>query len=75
MNKQILISRLNQLHRIRLGCLNTPLDPLARFSKALGGHEIWVKGDVLAGFVIGRKKAINFNVVPGDVFKQRPNLA
>jgi 1-aminocyclopropane-1-carboxylate deaminase/D-cysteine desulfhydrase-like pyridoxal-dependent ACC family enzyme len=47
MNRQTLKSKLANLHPIQLGYLNSPLDPLPRLSKTLGGPEIWVKRDDL----------------------------
>ncbi|WP_343081788.1 D-cysteine desulfhydrase [Ostreiculturibacter nitratireducens] len=42
--------------RIRLGHLPTPLEPMPRLTKALGGPEIWIKRDDCTGLSTGGNK-------------------
>ena len=34
--------QLARIPRVRLGHLSTPLEPMPRLSKALGGPELWI---------------------------------
>lgn len=45
------------LARIPLAHLPTPLEPLPRFSEALGGPQIWIKRDDQTGLATGGNKA------------------
>lgn len=74
MNIHTLKSKLADLHPIQLGYLNTPLDPLPRLSKALGGPEIWVKRDDLTGLATGGNKVRKLNFVLADMLKYKPDL-
>ncbi len=47
---------LADLPRVPLGWLNTPLEPLPRFSATLGGPPIWIKRDDLTGLAFGGNK-------------------
>ena len=47
---------LTNLNRVPLGELNTPLEPLPRFSAALGGPQVWIKRDDLTGLAFGGNK-------------------
>src|ERR1700704_1101662 len=48
---------LDQIDHIRLALLPTPLEPLPRLSRMLGGPEIWVKRDDCTGLGLGGNKA------------------
>ncbi len=74
MQKQTLKSKLTQLHPIQLGYLNTPLDPLPRLSKALGGPELWAKRDDLTGLATGGNKVRKLNFVLADALAHKPDL-
>ena len=74
MHKQTLKSKLADLHPIQLGHLNTPLDPLPRLSKALGGPEMWVKRDDLTGLATGGNKVRKLNFVLADMLQHKPDL-
>ncbi len=52
-NKTMHISRFPRLH---FAHLPTPLEPLPRLSKALGGPEIWIKRDDCTGLSTGGNK-------------------
>lgn len=47
---------LTRFPRVRLAHLPTPLEPLPRLSKALGGPEIWIKRDDCTGLSSGGNK-------------------
>lgn len=47
---------LDALPRVSLGHLPTPLEPLTRLSKELGGPNIWVKRDDCTGLATGGNK-------------------
>jgi L-cysteate sulfo-lyase len=47
---------IEQLPRVSLAHLPTPLEPLPRFSAALGGPPIWVKRDDCTGLAFGGNK-------------------
>jgi D-cysteine desulfhydrase family pyridoxal phosphate-dependent enzyme len=47
---------LKQLPRTALAHLPTPVEPLPRLSRALGGSELWVKRDDLTGLAFGGNK-------------------
>lgn len=74
MTKQTLKSKLTQLHPVQLGHLNTPLDPLPRLSKALGGPEMWVKRDDMTGLATGGNKVRKLNFVLADMLQHKPDL-
>jgi len=48
--------QLARIPRVRLGHLSTPLEPMPRLSKALGGPELWVKRDDCTGLATGGNK-------------------
>lgn len=48
--------QLARIPRVRLGHLLTPLEPMPRLSKALGGPEIWIKRDDCTGLATGGNK-------------------
>jgi len=58
--------------RPRLGLANlpTPIERLVRFSKALGGPEIWIKRDDLTGLATGGNKARKLEFLIGDALSQ-----
>lgn len=49
-------SAIAALPRVSLGWLDTPLEPLPRFSVALGGPPVWIKRDDLTGLAFGGNK-------------------
>ncbi len=58
-------SPLASLHRIALAHLPTPVEPLPRFSAALGGPEVWVKRDDLTGLATGGNKTRKLEFLVG----------
>lgn len=53
---ETLRTQLQALNPLALGHLPTPLEPLPRLSRALGGPEIWVKRDDQTGLATGGNK-------------------
>src|SRR6185369_10223352 len=56
--------------RLALANLPTPIERLARFSKALGGPQIWIKRDDLTGLATGGNKARKLEFLIGDALSQ-----
>lgn len=52
-----LVERVDRLPRFQLAHLPTPLELLPRFSKALGGPQVYIKRDDCTGLVFGGNKA------------------
>lgn len=52
-----IIPRLEQLPRVRLAHLPTPVEPLPNLSRVLGGPELWIKRDDQTGLATGGNKA------------------
>ncbi len=57
---------LSRFPRTRLAHLPTPLEPLPRLSKHLGGPKIWVKRDDCTGLATGGNKTRKLEFVMGD---------
>src|ERR687893_181858 len=55
-----------EAERLRLAHLPTPLDPLERLSRELGGPRIWVKRDDLTGLAGGGNKTRKLEFLLGD---------
>ena len=51
------MTSLEQVDYVRLALLPTPLEPLPRLSRMLGGPEIWIKRDDCTGLGLGGNKA------------------
>ncbi|MFO0809648.1 MAG: D-cysteine desulfhydrase family protein [Gemmataceae bacterium] len=49
--------RIDALPRVRLAHLPTPLEPVPRFSKAIGSVRVWLKRDDCTGLLFGGNKA------------------
>jgi 1-aminocyclopropane-1-carboxylate deaminase len=60
--------------RARLATLPTPLHPLARLARALGGPELWVKRDDLTGLAGGGNKTRKLEFVVGDALRVGADL-
>ncbi len=56
--------------RLRLAHLPTPLEPLERLSRKLGGPRIWVKRDDLTGLAGGGNKTRKLEFLLGDALDQ-----
>ncbi len=60
--------------RIRLGHLPTPLEPLPRLSKALGGPEIWIKRDDCTGLSTGGNKTRKLEFLMAEAQQQGADI-
>src|SRR5215208_637502 len=56
--------------RVRLAHLPTPLEPLERLSRELGGPRIWVKRDDLTGLAGGGNKTRKLEFLLGEALDQ-----
>ncbi len=56
--------------RISLGFFPTPLVPLSRLTKALGGPEIWIKRDDQTGLALGGNKTRKLEFLMADAVAQ-----
>lgn len=63
-------ARLDRFARIKLAALPTPVEPMPRFSEALGGPEIWIKRDDLTGLCFGGNKTRQLKFVFADLLGQ-----
>ena len=61
-----LAERISALPRVRLAHIPTPLHPLPRLSKLLGGPEIWIKRDDCTGLAGGGNKARKLEFLLAD---------
>src|SRR5579863_9838890 len=56
--------------RIRLGHLNTPLEPMPRLSELLGGPTLYIKRDDCTGLSTGGNKTRKLEFLIGDALAQ-----
>lgn len=61
---------LDTFPRVRLASLPTPLEPLTRLSRALGGPELWIKRDDLTGLATGGNKARKLEFLVADAIEK-----
>lgn len=59
------------LPRVPLAHLPTPLHPLERLSRALGGPQLWIKRDDLTGLALGGNKARKLEYLVGDALQRQ----
>src|SRR3569833_1547963 len=57
---------LSRFPRIRFAHLNTPLEPMERLSKHLGGPRLWIKRDDCTGLSTGGNKTRKLEFLLGD---------
>lgn len=55
-SRQALRSRIDELSRVQIAHLPTPLEFCPRLTKALGGPDIWIKRDDCTGLALGGNK-------------------
>lgn len=65
-NQTAALTRLAALQRSPLGFLPTPLQPLRRISRQLGGPAIWAKRDDCTGLATGGNKTRKLEYLLGD---------
>ena len=58
--------RINDLPRVKLAVLPTPLEPLKNLSKELGGPQIYIKRDDMTGLATGGNKTRILEFILGD---------
>ncbi len=68
--RDTLASRLKRFAREPLAHLPTPLRPMPRLSKALGGPPIWIKRDDCTGLATGGNKARKLEFLVGEAREQ-----
>ena len=56
--------------RIKLAHLPTPLEPMERLSKQLGGPHLWIKRDDCTGLSTGGNKTRKLEFLMGDAMRQ-----
>ena len=61
---------LAQLPRQPLAEFPTPLSPMRRLSRAIGGLELWLKRDDLIGFGLGGNKVRGLELLVADAMAQ-----
>lgn len=59
-----------RLPRVQLGHFPTPLEPLPRFSQAIGGPPIWIKRDDCTGLAFGGNKTRHNEFILGRAIEQ-----
>ena len=67
--KELAVS-LSRFPRIRLGHFPTPLEPMDKLSKALGGPRIWVKRDDCTGLSSGGNKTRKLEYLMADAVEK-----
>jgi L-cysteate sulfo-lyase len=61
---------LSRFPRLRFAHLNTPLEPMERLSKHLGGARLWIKRDDCTGLATGGNKTRKLEFLMGDAMAQ-----
>ena len=61
---------LSRFPRVKLAHLPTPLEPMARLSKHLGGPHLWIKRDDCTGLSTGGNKTRKLEFLMGDAMRQ-----
>ena len=61
---------LSRFPRVRLGHLQTPLEPMAALSRALGGPNLFVKRDDCTGLATGGNKTRKLEFLMGEALEQ-----
>jgi D-cysteine desulfhydrase family pyridoxal phosphate-dependent enzyme len=74
MNAKELRQQIAKQPRFRLAHLPTPLEPLPRFSRAVGGPSIFMKRDDCTGLAIGGNKARHNEFVMAEALRRGADL-
>ena len=61
---------LSRFARLRFAHLNTPLEPMERLSKHLGGPRLWIKRDDCTGLATGGNKTRKLEFLMGEAMAQ-----
>jgi D-cysteine desulfhydrase family pyridoxal phosphate-dependent enzyme len=67
LSRAALQARIDELPRVRLAHLPTPLDHCPRLSQALGGVDVWIKRDDLTGLAFGGNKTRQMEFLFADI--------
>ena len=62
---------LNDIPRVSLSFLPTPLEPLHALTRHLGGPRIWIKRDDMTGLATGGNKARKLEFLLADALKNK----
>ena len=73
-NPQELRVRIESVPRVRLAHLPTPLEPLPRFSKALGGPAVYIKRDDCTGLAFGGNKTRHNEFLLADALEKGADM-
>lgn len=65
---------LSRFPRIRIGHMNTPLEPMPRLSAALGGPNLWIKRDDCTGLATGGNKTRKLEFLIADALEQGADI-
>ena len=60
--------------RVRLGHMNTPLEPLARLTEALDGPDIWIKRDDCTGLSTGGNKTRKLEFLMAEAISKNADI-
>ncbi len=60
--------------RVRLGHMNTPLEPLVRLTEALNGPEIWIKRDDCTGLSTGGNKTRKLEFLMAEAISKNADI-
>ncbi len=63
-------AKIDELPRVRLANLPTPLEEMPRFSKVLGGPRLWIKRDDLTGLIFGGNKVRKLEFEMADAIQK-----
>ncbi len=74
MREDELCARLENLNRVPLGHLPTPLEPLSRLTEVLKGPELWVKRDDQTGLAMGGNKVRKLEFLMADALVQQADV-
>lgn len=66
--------RLDDVARLRLAELPTPLTPMPRLSRELGINQLWIKRDDLIGFGFGGNKVRGLEFLIADALAQQSDV-
>ena len=69
-SRQALQSRIDELPRVPIAHLPTPLEFCPRLTKALGGPEIWIKRDDCTGLALGGNKTRQLEFIFAEAKRQ-----
>ena len=61
--------KINDIPRVSLSFLPTPLEPLTALTKHLGGPQIWIKRDDMTGLATGGNKARKLEFLVADALE------